>query len=49
MPHTESKGVRIMDAETKKVIEYYAKIIFLNASTLGTASILLNSRIQTFP
>lgn len=45
----KAKGVRIMDAETKEVIEYYAKIIFLNASTLGTASILLNSVSARFP
>ena len=45
----QAKGVRIMDAETKQVIEYYAKIIFLNASTLGTTAILLNSVSTRFP
>lgn len=44
-----AKGVRIMDAETKQYEEYYAKIIFLNASTLGTTHILLNSVSDTFP
>jgi choline dehydrogenase-like flavoprotein len=44
-----AKGVRIMDAETKQVEEYYAKIIFLNASTLGTTQILLNSVSDAFP
>lgn len=44
-----AKGVRIMDAETKQYEEYYAKIIFLNASTLGTAHILLNSVSDAFP
>jgi choline dehydrogenase-like flavoprotein len=29
--------------------EYYAKIIFLNASTIGTTSILLNSVSDAFP
>ena len=44
-----AKGVRIMDSETMKTEEYYAKIVFLNASTLGTASILLNSVSDAFP
>jgi choline dehydrogenase-like flavoprotein len=44
-----AKGVRIMDAETKQYEEYYAKIIFLNASTLGTTHILLNSISDAFP
>ena len=44
-----AKGVRIMDAETKQYEEYYAKIIFLNASTLGTTQILLNSVSDAFP
>jgi choline dehydrogenase-like flavoprotein len=44
-----AKGVRIIDAETKKTEEYFAKIIFLNASTIGTTSILLNSVSDVFP
>lgn len=42
-------GVRIVDAETKAVKEFYARIIFLNASTIGTAQILLNSVSEVFP
>ena len=42
-------GVRIIDTITKEVIEYYAKIIFLNASTIATASILLDSTSDVFP
>ncbi|CAN5364248.1 GMC family oxidoreductase [soil metagenome] len=42
-------GVRILDTETLKTEEYYAKIIFLNASTLGTTHILLNSVSDVFP
>ncbi len=42
-------GVRVMDANTKEVTEYYSKIIFLNASTIATASILLNSISESFP
>jgi choline dehydrogenase-like flavoprotein len=45
----KAKGVRIMDAETMKTEEYYARIIFLNASTLGTTHILLNSVSDAFP
>lgn len=44
-----AKGVRILDAETNKTEEYFAKIIFLNASTLGTTHILLNSVSEAFP
>ena len=44
-----AKGVRILDANTNQTEEYYAKIVFLNASTLGTAHILLNSVSEVFP
>ncbi len=42
-------GVELIDAETNEVIEFYSKIIFLNAATLGTAFILLNSTSTRFP
>ena len=42
-------GVRIMDANTKEVSEYYAKVIFINAGALNTNLILLNSISQRFP
>ncbi len=42
-------GVRVMDAHTKKVTEYYSKIIFINASTIATAGILLKSVSKRFP
>ena len=42
-------GVRVVDAETKEEIEFYAPIIFLNASTLGSTFILLNSISNRFP
>lgn len=45
----KAKGVRILDSETMKTEEYYAKIIFINASTLGTTHILLNSVSDVFP
>ncbi len=44
-----AKGVRIIDELTKESIEYYAKIVFLNASTLGSTSILMNSVSDAFP
>ncbi len=42
-------GVRIIDAETKESIEYFARIIFLNASTIASTAILLNSVSDAFP
>ncbi len=42
-------GVRVIDTITKQETKYFAKIIFLNASTIATASILLNSTSEAFP
>lgn len=42
-------GVRVVDAETKEMTEYFAKIIFVNASTLNTTLILKNSTSDRFP
>ena len=42
-------GVRVIDAHTKKVTEYFAKIIFVNAAALNTNLILLNSISARFP
>lgn len=42
-------GVRVIDSETKEEQEFFAKIIFLNASTLGSTFILLNSISSRFP
>jgi Choline dehydrogenase and related flavoproteins len=36
-------GVEILDAETNQTYEYFAKIIFLNASALNSAWVLMNS------
>src|SRR3954463_10941908 len=36
-------GVEVLDAETNKTYEFYAKVIFLNASTINSAWILMNS------
>ncbi|MBZ5856911.1 GMC oxidoreductase [Flavihumibacter profundi] len=45
----KASGVRVVDAHTKEMIEYYAKIIFVNAATLNTNLILLNSTSSRFP
>jgi choline dehydrogenase-like flavoprotein len=45
----KATGVEIVDTETNEVIEFYSKIIFLNASTIATAYILLNSTSSRFP
>jgi choline dehydrogenase-like flavoprotein len=42
-------GVRVIDANTGQSREYEARIVFLNASTFGTAQILLNSKSARFP
>lgn len=42
-------GVRVLDANTKEEIEFFAKVIFLNASTLGSTFILLNSISKSHP
>lgn len=42
-------GVRIVDAETGKMMSYYAKVIFVNASALNSNAILLNSTSRRFP
>lgn len=45
----KASGVRIIDSETGEDIEYKAKIIFVNASTLSTTQILMNSTSNRFP
>lgn len=42
-------GVRITDAETKEVMEYKAKVIFLCASAIASTSILMQSKSDRFP
>lgn len=42
-------GVRVIDAQTKEENKYYARIIFLNASTIATTAILLNTKSVDFP
>ncbi|MET0535573.1 MAG: GMC family oxidoreductase [Steroidobacter sp.] len=42
-------GVRVQDAETGAQTEYFAKVIFLCASTFGSAFIMMNSISSRFP
>lgn len=42
-------GVRVIHAVTHEVTEYFARIIFVNASCLNTNLILLNSKSKRFP
>jgi choline dehydrogenase-like flavoprotein len=44
-----ASGVEIIDTETKQLIAFKAQIIFLNAATVATAFILLNSVSSRFP
>lgn len=45
----KAKGVRIIDAENNKTYDYFAKIIFLNASALNSAWVLMNSATDIWP
>ncbi len=42
-------GVRVIDAVTRESMNFYAKIIFVNAAAINTNLILLNSRSARFP
>ncbi|MBD0297664.1 MAG: GMC family oxidoreductase [Flavisolibacter sp.] len=45
----KATGVRVIDAQSKKDIEYFAPVIFVNAAALNTNLILLNSTSRRFP
>ena len=45
----KATGVRVIDANTKQTTEYFAKIIFLNAGTINTTLVLMNSTSNQFP
>ncbi len=44
----KATGVRVIDAISKEMIEYYAKIIFVNAAAINTNVVLLNSKSSRF-
>lgn len=49
-PKTQrASGVRIIDELTKETTEFFAKVIFMNASTVATAAVLLQSVSGRFP
>lgn len=45
----KATGVKIIDANTKQEIDFFAKVIFVNAAALNTNLILLNSVSRRFP
>ena len=45
----KATGVEVLDAESNKTYQYFAKIIFLNASTFNSAWILMNSATDVWP
>lgn len=44
-----AKGVEVLDTATGQTVTYFARIIFLNASTIPTTTLLLNSTSARFP
>ncbi|HEU5053022.1 MAG TPA: GMC family oxidoreductase [Hanamia sp.] len=45
----KATGVRVIDTNTKEATEFFAKVIFVNGSTLNSNLILLNSTSNRFP
>jgi choline dehydrogenase-like flavoprotein len=45
----KAKGVEVLDAETNATYQYYAKIVFVCASALNSAWILMNSATDIWP
>ncbi len=45
----KASGVRVIDNNSKDAIEFFAKVIFVNAAALNTNLILLNSISNRFP
>jgi choline dehydrogenase-like flavoprotein len=44
----KATGVRVIDANTKESMNFYARIIFVNAAAINTSLILLNSKSSRF-
>ena len=49
MRKEKRQAFRVIDANTKEVIEYTAKVIFVNAGSLNSNLVLLNSKSDRFP
>lgn len=45
----KATGVRVIDAQTKEAIDFFAPVIFVNAGAINTNLILLNSTSKRFP
>jgi choline dehydrogenase-like flavoprotein len=45
----KASGVRVVDANSKEVLEFKARIVFVNASALNSTLVLLNSTSARFP
>ena len=45
----KAAGVRVIDTNTKEQTDYFARVIFLNASALNSNLVLLNSKSKRFP
>ena len=45
----KAQGVRVIDAQSQEMSEYYANLIFVNAGTINTTALLLNSTSSRFP
>ena len=45
----KATGVRIKDTETGETKEYFAKVVFLNASAFGSTKILMMSKSERYP
>ena len=45
----KATGVQVLDAETNMTYEYFSKIVFLNASALNSAWVLMNSATDIWP
>ena len=47
--HSRATGVRVMDTETGQELEFQARLVFLCASSMNTARIMLLSNSRSFP
>ena len=45
----KATGVRVIDAETMESLEFYSRIVFVNASAMSSTAILLRSTSDRFP
>ncbi|MGI8672013.1 MAG: GMC oxidoreductase [Luteitalea sp.] len=45
----KARGVRVIDAQTREVMDFTARVVVLGAGTLDTTRILLNSKSARYP